>query len=600
MAELLVFTLLAAIAGVYAILPDHRRLRIRYTLTSFWPRAVLATSFVTIITTYVAGLYLQPPASGPLERVATPFGILVIDAPIVEITQLVAALAVVAIFARVFIPDSVPIRDEDALLNLLRTLYNREEYATLIDVISENYSPLIDPPSEPTPPQPQTYMQALEQMHESLEEENAPERSAANTDEIPSSTISTVGEEDTKDWISELLNSSRERVENVRYRLAMWRFRRAERADAAAYTETLLTDPEFGAHHPLLAPELGLRIISDDSLKSFPRRKFAHMYLRTLFNAENSLLYREVRQDRALEDTRLFQTLFANCELAKTLDVYKPIGDCTRDLLRHQGSKDHDHYNERNLKTTEHSDDHLRSDPIFVAIKFFDILVREAFYQRMTWHMWLYYYETFAEEICRNYELVTEDGFTTDWANDYSRLLNEIVTNMTRWLQIIERMERDSEFDIRSPENPTDSENAVSDSESLSYEEFIRLDRIDTDRGANIPKATVICLVSCHKEILTTNSIPSRFKSSITHTLLDCCHDLYQHEKGSLPRKYGELMIHCIEEEMNSRREGEAYRHAFDEAYRNKKSTGVRHELIMKTTKDIDFVGKIDGAIENI
>lgn len=43
------------------------------------------------------------------------------------------------------------------------------------------------------------------------------------------------------------------------------------------------------------------------------------------------------------------------------------------------------------------------------------------------------------------------------------------------------------------------------------YKDFTRIDSIDTHRGANIPKPTIICLLSCHKRILLQ-------RQSMTHS----------------------------------------------------------------------------------
>jgi len=638
MATMVVFALLAAVAAIYAVLPTHRQLRIRYVLFSRLPLAFLAVAFASIIVTYGIGSYLQAPSRTSVGQVTTDFGTIVLDTPAIELIQLAAAVSIMLLLLWVFAAPSVPIRNEKQLLNVLRTCYNREDYATLTDVIGENYSPLIDMPPEPTPPRPQNALQALRQAYEQAEDESGHDSSKEQSEETPSrdgqlaEADDEVGAKPVRarlprvdlysrmpDRLSSISSAARERLADGRYRIAMWRYQRSQQAEAVAYTETLLTDPEYGKRHPLVAPELGIRIIEDESLDSFPRAAFVDMYLRTLLESNNSLLYHELRRNQTIAsgyldryriepDNRLLQALFADCEVTESVNAYKSIGDRTRELLREQGRKDHDRYTGQHLTNVEHAEDYVFTDPIYVAIHFFDVLVREAFYQQMTWHMWLYYYESFTRDICANYELTAESDPDAEWPNDYSRLLYQMVQNMTDWLRILQQLadDHEQEPDACAGKSETDTATAgqqAADDEATNDErygdaEFIGLETIDTTRGGNIPKSTVICLISCHKEILTTNSIPSKFKSYITEIVLKTCLDLYQYESDSLPRRYGELMLHCIEEEISGPYGSDHYRQELRRAYRTQgRDPGVRHEISVKDYERSGLVDDLDDLL---
>ena len=168
-----------------------------------------------------------------------------------------------------------------------------------------------------------------------------------------------------------------------------------------------------------------------------------------------------------------------------------------------------------------------------------------------------------------------------------------MIDNMRDWIKMVEEMIEDEDFDIEQ------SNNSEIKDEDTVYRDFIRLDRIDSNRGANIPKSTVICMISCHQEIMTTDEIPKSFKSYITDIVFQCCLDLYQHDDGTLPQKYGELMISCIETEANNQYSGKKYRQETKQVYRTVgMNTGVRHELIVKDMKMTDLVDRIDGILE--
>lgn len=509
------------------------------------------------------------------------------------------------------------IRNEQNLIATLRDLYNREDYGTLADVLRDNYTPLINHPEKPSPPQTRYWLDSsipLNELDEDVDEEEHPPLTTLFQEAVEENQPDTRWE-----WVREKAGAM---VDRFVYRWQLVRYRLAETAvDASTFTETLLLDPDFGTAHPVLAPELGINIIRDESLDGFPRRQFTHQYLTTLLRTENSLLYREIEQNMTSAgggryqidpENRLIYALLSDCERAKQLDIYKPLGDTTKDLLREQGRKDHDAYNEQRLTPNTLSDDYIFSDPVYVSITFFDIMVREALYQQMRWHMWLYYYDRFTDLICENYDLDEESDTTVEWPNDYSRLLNEMVHNMTGWIDTAEQITMSDDIDLTaassdpeptdssddkpSPDDGTSTEDAdatTTATEEPQYKDFIRIDSIDTHRGANIPKSTIICLFSCHKRILTTEAIPDSFKKSLTEHILIKCANLRKHDEDTPPWQYSELMLHCLEANLDDRRTGYMYHDAFDRIYED-----VRNEVVMETAVGDNLIEQLDALIK--
>jgi len=72
---------------------------------------------------------------------------------------------------------------------------------------------------------------------------------------------------------------------------------------------------------------------------------------------------------------RLVYSLFTDCERAKNLDVYKPIGDTAEEILDEQDEKETDKYNERQLTSSRRSENNQYQDSIFVTIVYFDIMM---------------------------------------------------------------------------------------------------------------------------------------------------------------------------------------------------------------------------------
>ena len=318
MAELLVFTLLAAIAAIYALLPRHRQLRVRYNLWTKPRLGFIALMFLIIIGMYWVSIYLQIQDGNQYEvefldtsATITPLH--------VESVQLLAVLGIVLPLVALFLKQSVRIKNEENIQEILRDLYYNEEYATLVDLLNENYQPLVNHPTCPTHPESPTLVYRL-----SLERDEPEPR-----------------------WKAKF----KEKQRYVRYYWDTVRYRLANTAeDASDYTERLLLDPDFIELYSGVGTELGLKILSDDSIDGHPRREVTHHYLREQLKTENSLLARDLRHvehdglyDYKLEnDNRLLYALVSNFNRVESLDIYKPIGDQTRELLQEEGRKDVD------------------------------------------------------------------------------------------------------------------------------------------------------------------------------------------------------------------------------------------------------------------
>lgn len=596
MTELLVFTFLASIVAVYSILPQHRQLRVRYNLWTKPRFTYILIAFLVIIGSYWLSIYLES-----LEAASVPVsygvGSVEVTPLLVESLQLVAVLGIVGLFLGVFLKSSVRVKNEEKIVSILRDLNNQGDYSTLVNLLQNHYRPLVHHPEEP-------------QREPSLAEVYARELREEVEDEP---------------------DSLRERVirwYRAQYYVQLVNYWLMDTApEASSYTETLFLDPEFSAQYPVIDPDLGVKLIRDDSLEGFQRRNAVHRYLRTLVKTENSLLYRDLQNNTSTdgmyrykveEDNRLIHVLFSDMDRVEDLDIYKPVGDAVRDIIVDQRRQEFDEYNDQRLTDTRISDDHIFRDPVFIGIQFFDVLVTEAFHQKVSWHVWLSYYETFTREICRNYEITEYSDPDASVPNDYSRLLNEMVGNMCDWMRMMqaEVVSRTSDTEacdvpLHAPEEATtsaartstnkdkssvSSETASTDDETGDTDE---LEKYLTIRGsytgrdsASIPKMTGIILVSCNEEILTTSEIPDRFKRDITERILLTGVELRNHGEGSLPWEYSELLLANLEERLTGRRANPQYAEQLQDVYAD-----IRDEVFIEEDVGVDFVDRLDELI---
>lgn len=676
MAELLVFTILAAIVATYSILPKHRQLRVRYSLWTKGRLGFIGLMFIVIITTYGISVLFQSKEQNTLN-------VSFIDRPVmitpfyVEFAQLVAVVLIVIPFAMAFIRPKVRIRNEDNLLGILRDLYNREDYTTLVNVLQDNYQPLINHPSKPVHPESRltvsSYIGALDrnQKEDSKREEDKGEdedkknnRREGNEKESEETWRQQIREmrqavrfhwANLRERVSNTVTDWRKRIQQksrlLRYHVERLRYRAANTAeDASDYCKILLLDPEFTELYSGLASELGLKILRDDSLENFPRQDVVHRYLRVQLKTENTLLYRDLEQNTATdgwyrykleEENRLIYALLSDFERAENLNVYFPIGDQTLEIIREQRREEFDKYNDKRLTDKRIWDGYILRDPVFVGIQFFDMVVKEAYYQEVDWHVWLSYYESFTREICRNYEITEYSDPDAEWPNDYSRLLYEMIDKMRDWIKILEEelkqdvesgpngppfvLDVSSDIDMSETETLSDEETDLDDKpggngeqtntedesddkeeqrEPVEVGDHLRLGRMNTERGdRNIPETTVIILFSCHEEILTTEEIPLQFMDRITEIIFLCLLDLRKYDKGSLQWSYSELMLHCLSENLNGRLADTHYRKnlkcVYYGYYGGPHNYGVRNEVSVKDTQMTGLVDDLDKIIDS-
>ncbi len=295
------------------------------------------------------------------------------------------------------------------------------------------------------------------------------------------------------------------------------------------HVERILLDSDFVEQLIKFRPYFGLILIKDENIDNHFKKKFIDQYLKALLNDNGSILYKEIINNQNLSDSnyhryrilktnRLIYTLFSNINLSVRLNVWRPIGEEVINILDKQYKMERDVYNEYQENFTIYSEEIFR-DPIFVAIRFFDIMVREAIYQKAERYMGLYYYSHFVERICRNYKLNEYSQPDKEFPNSYSYLLYEIISSLRNWIILIQK-----------------------DTTKVQQ----KLEKIDcSHENGNIIKSSIICLSQSIQKIINTSTIPDKFKEYLTHIVFNLYFDLILSSEDVL-RRYGEILMCCI------------------------------------------------------
>jgi hypothetical protein len=307
-------------------------------------------------------------------------------------------------------------------------------------------------------------------------------------------------------------------------------------------------------------PYLAIRILKSEIRETL---EFSNIYLGSLFCDSNSILYRELNNNQNLnsgnrywlpKENRLLFYLFSDVKVAEKLYAWKPIGESVLSRLTEIGRKPlEDAYNFTYDKET-----YVRGKcPIYMAVHYFSIMVSEALYQNIKWHMWLFYFRYFVRYICRNYDIDEKYiDVELEFPTRYSYLLYIITTTLRDWISSAENI-------------PMEQENVAIKTTTLGH-----------DNG-NIVTSSILALGQSIFTIATTEKIPLKFKKYLIEGIYDL------HFKIKLPgikidKKYAQTLLKSL---LNGGQE-----HYKDDADYN--------SLVLDSLLHIDTASLIDGHFE--
>ena len=300
----------------------------------------------------------------------------------------------------------------------------------------------------------------------------------------------------------------------------------AEAQDASQIIRTVLLNQPFVASLTRYRPYLGVTILDVWTMK-YDREEFLKLYISELMSNETSIIYSEIaanlnqmhghRYDLP-PTNRLLRFFFADARIAQLLEVYRPVGEFVlRELDRLARDPAADPYNEAMDDFEEAG--RWRS-PVYVGLRFFDIMVTEALFQGIEWHMWLYYLTHMTDKIVQNYkgsELEASDK--TTYPTKYSRLLYEIFSIMRDWIVAADEVP-ENQNNVRLQNSRADNENN------------------------NIIKSSVLALGHCAATVLTASQVGDALKNSLINMSFELYFTLRRSEKR---RAYADALTESLQ-----------------------------------------------------
>ena len=532
MDNFLPLTILGAIIGIYTILPEYKKLRLGYSF-GILDKLIIIIIIMVMLSLLIFGSYI----SYNTDLTTSFYSILkqnsfniVLNANtplmitesfhyqfIIDIINVVSILILFIFFLSKFRTNKIRINNQKYFIDKIDELFYKGEYNTVISLIDDNYKNIMKYEKVFYK---NTLFKDIEQLinpPENVKTQNVAKSSLFDILIIKINII--IKKENYNNFYQKIMT----KISIIYNKISFYKDNNKLREDI----EIRLLDRNYIKNIVKYNPYFGLKIITDKIIHSDFREKFAHSYFEELMKNKNSVLYREImntvwfksgyRYEISSNNKILHQVLF-NVDMAYETTVYKPIGDLTLELLQKQHKKPHDFYNDYNAKLMENSSERL-NNPLFMAIHFFDIMIREAIYQKINWHMWLYYYDIIVEEICKNYELTENSEPEYEFPNVYSFLLSEIIHNLIEWIKLIE----------------IDTENVYS-----------KLNTLDCEyQNDNIIKSSIISLKYCIEYILSSEGIPNNFKLYLLEIIFYFYFDLALNDK-EIVNNYGIVLEKCL------------------------------------------------------
>ncbi len=295
--------------------------------------------------------------------------------------------------------------------------------------------------------------------------------------------------------------------------------------DQALYIiHSVLSNVEFVSEMIAIKPELGLEIFKRDI---HYLNDYADEYFYQLIRNRTSLLYYEIRNNNNIslrrryiipEENIILCYLFRDCRVAQRLEVYRGVGEYIINYLRELRAQKNDPNN------YEFSDERREKwgSPIYVGIRFFDIMISEATYQGINSHMFLFYFRDFVDNILKNcrYDPVIRKEITAfEWRAKYRYYLDEIVHTLCEWIRAI------TEDDIGNKELINDD--------------------YDLGGGNSQIKASIVCLVQILERISRDERMPLRLKLPYADRVLQLLYELKTDDSETV-NKYGGVIYNGI------------------------------------------------------
>jgi len=196
-------------------------------------------------------------------------------------------------------------------------------------------------------------------------------------------------------------------------------------------------------------PELFATAISGMETKEASNQDLVKLYIKCLFVSKNQMLVRELKimngtNSSVLERSKnmkipILFSLFAHTKASAENDVWYPVGEETVKSLKHDESQ-----KEFLIKKYDHDlEAELWNQKIYIAVVYFNYMVRETIYRNSEWHMWLFYFRHYTDLLIEIIPFPNDYDGDSKYPSFAHKMIYEQFSIMTDWLDLAKEQETD-------------------------------------------------------------------------------------------------------------------------------------------------------------
>lgn len=392
MTELIIFAIISAFAGVYALYPKHRKVRLHFSISSR-ARGLGVIGLAIILIAVLIGTFATDSNSfvNPLTWLAinnVKIGQVYLGVSfITDSIQIAVVLALSVYLFYILSNSTAPVSDWHRFGSKVREFRDDQHYPQLADLLNEHFEEIF-----------------------------------YHNPEVPDKVDGIIEESImNKEFITTCSSTRPDFI------LRVVTDNRVDLVDREQLSDILLRH----------------LIVESDSL--------LYSEIRNLEKLHGYALDRIPERYRVLSN--IFADCSIEQDLSMSRSIGEPTIDYLRDLP--DGAEDrYNTRSTRFSASPVDAIPSVYEDRVYIAIQYFDLAVREALHQNHQGHMWMYYYYYFSDEICDNYSQVAQSDGTDEWESDYQYLMWKIIDNIIDWIAVSESHWYNGDFRLNDKTKP--------------------------------------------------------------------------------------------------------------------------------------------------
>lgn len=213
--------------------------------------------------------------------------------------------------------------------------------------------------------------------------------------------------------------------------------------DARAIVNQTLTSDELASYIAISKPKFGIKLLRQNfSIKE----QFLTLFISALMENKGSQFYYEMANIQTIRMGNRFDIpqhyplahyLFSDVTVSEKLRVYKPVGDKIKLLL----TEDNQIVQRSNSSFGSFDETERQNNIIECGFHFFEIMIFEAMHQKLTWHMWLYYFPSFSKCILEKLDPTPDVDLEREWPTPYHYYLHRLISINFDWIEGFQNVE---------------------------------------------------------------------------------------------------------------------------------------------------------------